>query len=281
MITCIICSRHSDISPELKQNIGDTIGTDYELVVIDNSYNQYSIFSAFNEGVRRAKGDILCFMHEDLLYISNDWGRSVLKLFEDSSIGIVGVVGTHFLPKTPCGWYHPMLFSGGCVQTYNGSQVYQHDITHFGDKSYLEAVAVDGMWFCIPKFLFAQGLRFDDITYNGFHCYDIDICLQVLQINYKVVITSGILVEHHSYGIFNIEWVRTTKLLFTKWQHMLPLNRGIMISEEEKMLRTKFVEQVMVWLEANANREEQLMQILRSKSYRLGKMLLHPFGVYK
>ena len=46
MISCIICSRKSDISAELKQNIQDTIGTDYELVIIDNSHSQYSIFSA-------------------------------------------------------------------------------------------------------------------------------------------------------------------------------------------------------------------------------------------
>ena len=60
MISCIICSRRPDISAELKENIASTIGCEYELVVIDNSKNEYSIFSAYNEGVRRAKGDILC-----------------------------------------------------------------------------------------------------------------------------------------------------------------------------------------------------------------------------
>ncbi len=68
MISLIICSRKSDISNSLKENIERTIGTDYELIVIDNSTNKYSIFSAYNEGVRRSKGDILCFMHEDILY---------------------------------------------------------------------------------------------------------------------------------------------------------------------------------------------------------------------
>ena len=66
MISLIICSRTADISDELKQNIATTIGCEYELCVIDNSRNEYSIFTAYNEGVRRAKGDILCFMHDDI-----------------------------------------------------------------------------------------------------------------------------------------------------------------------------------------------------------------------
>ena len=41
MITLIICSRNSDISNELKRNIAITIGVEYELVVIDNSKNDY------------------------------------------------------------------------------------------------------------------------------------------------------------------------------------------------------------------------------------------------
>ena len=67
MISIIICSRTPDISQELKQNIGTTIGCDYELVVVDNSSNDHSIFSAYNEGAEKAKSELLCFMHEDVL----------------------------------------------------------------------------------------------------------------------------------------------------------------------------------------------------------------------
>ena len=68
MISIIICSRKPDISDVLKQNIKETIGTDYELIVIDNSHNKYSIFSAYNEGLTLASGDVLCYMHEDLFF---------------------------------------------------------------------------------------------------------------------------------------------------------------------------------------------------------------------
>ena len=104
MISCIICSRQLDISAELKENIASTIGCEYELVVIDNSKNEYSIFSAYNEGVRRANGNVLCFMHEDILYHTQGWGNKITELLDDESIGIIGFGGSHLAPKAPIYW---------------------------------------------------------------------------------------------------------------------------------------------------------------------------------
>lgn len=112
MISCIICSRSAEIPQELKDNINATIGCDYELVVIDNSANKYSIFSAYNEGVRRAKGDILCFMHEDIEFLSKDWGKAVMAHFCNASLGVLGVVGGHCLPACPCSWWSAGINSG-------------------------------------------------------------------------------------------------------------------------------------------------------------------------
>ena len=78
MISIVVCSRYPKIDVSLEKNIRDTIGdVQYEIVWIDNSHNQYSIFEAYNEGVSRSKGDYLCFMHEDIVYWSHDWGDLV------------------------------------------------------------------------------------------------------------------------------------------------------------------------------------------------------------
>lgn len=76
MISIIICSRHHTLDEELRGNIKATIGNDilYEIVCIDNSNNCHSIFSAYEEGVKKAKGNYLCFMHEDIRFHSADWG---------------------------------------------------------------------------------------------------------------------------------------------------------------------------------------------------------------
>src|SRR5574344_1136126 len=104
MISCIICSRTPEISIQQRENIEKTIGVEYEIVVIDNSRNTYTIFSAYNEGVKRAVGDILCFMHDDIIFETNEWGITVEQILKQTEIGAVGVAGTHYLPNFPCYW---------------------------------------------------------------------------------------------------------------------------------------------------------------------------------
>lgn len=99
MISVIICSRQSDITSEQRRNILDTVGCECELVIIDNSGKRYSIFSAYNEGVRKSKGDILCFVHDDVEFVSANWGEKIIGHFDDKSIGIVGFAGSHMLSK--------------------------------------------------------------------------------------------------------------------------------------------------------------------------------------
>ena len=61
MISCIICSRQPDIPAELKENIASTSGCEHEIIVTDNSSNRDTIYSAYNQGVRKSRG-YLCFM---------------------------------------------------------------------------------------------------------------------------------------------------------------------------------------------------------------------------
>ncbi len=71
MLSIIICSRTSDISSEMRENFPNAIGTEYEWVIIDNSKLDYSIFLAYNMGVKKASGDICCFIHDVILFHSN------------------------------------------------------------------------------------------------------------------------------------------------------------------------------------------------------------------
>lgn len=277
MISLIICSRHSDIPKALKDNIDSSIGVDYELVIIDNSENKYSIFSAYNEGVRRSNYPLLCFMHEDILYHTLNWGNIVLEHFRDEKAGLIGVVGTHFLPGTPCGWYHSMIVSGGCIQreTYSdeGSAIEKRNLLRMENMKSIDAVAVDGMWFCVRKDAFRY-IQFDELNYNGFHCYDLDICMQLRENNYSVKIVSDILIEHFSYGSFNTEWVQGIHIFYNKWKSKLPQVRGVELSNAEIEIRTEFVKQVIVWITAYAQSQKELSGVRNSKAYRIGKRIL-------
>ena len=214
MISIIICSRTASISDELIQNIDQTIGIAYELVIIDNSNNIYSIFSAYNEGVKRSKYEVLCFMHDDIIFKTNDWGINVLNRFNAPKLGAIGVAGSPYYAILPGAWW-----SGGYItQSIYGEK----ELAYQTNKdNALPVVVLDGLWFCVRKSLFSM-IRFDDATFNGFHYYDIDISLQIQQKGYALLSVYDISIQHSS-GELDASWLKNALLLQKKWENNLPI----------------------------------------------------------
>lgn len=283
MISLIICSRQPDIPQELKDNIAETIGVEYELVVIDNSKNQYSFFQAYNEGVRRSQYPYLCFMHDDVLYHTQDWGTKVVEHFKDDKVGMIGVAGGHCMLNTPSSWWHSGLISKNYIQN-DFNQINKEIQSEFLSKSNfnlynnsVEVVAVDGFWFCLRKSLFTT-IHFDEINYKSFHCYDLDICFQVRNIDYKIFVVSNILLEHFSHGTVDSSLIEYLKIFYNKWKEQLPQIAGIKISQHELEIRTEFVNENFELLKYLIKSQSELANIRKSKTYRLGKFILKPFN---
>ena len=281
MISIIICSRNTHVSSELNNNIQNTIGVEYELIVIDNSKNRHSISSAYNEGEKQAKFPYLCFMHDDILFHTTDWGKKVIHHFQDTKVGLIGTIGSHFMPKTPIGWYQSKVTSGGGIQRVFENDGYsfesQMDLTYLQNKLSIEAVVVDGLWFCIPKSLFRL-VTFDENTFKEFHCYDLDICLQIREVGYQILIISDIVIEHFSLGSFTEAWVKNSVLFFKKWKDQLPQVAGVDLSVEEMKAREDIVAETFLWMSAYAQCRAELNNVRDSKAYRLGKFILKPFS---
>lgn len=271
MISCIICSRQSDVSAELKENIANTIGCKYELVVIDNSKNEYSIFSAYNEGVRRAKGDFLCFMHEDILYHTEGWGTIVIDTFDQyPEYGLFGVAGSQVLPKSPTPW---------CSTLFTASTVFSDILPAVSstmvniNRNIVPVVVVDGVWMFMSRDLF-KTIRFDDTTYKGFHMYDIDISLQVINAGYKVGVITKINLYHQSMGNYNLQWFDNMEKCWNKWNKLLPCS---VIDNPRVTHQTlsyfNHVYEEMYFLRKDSYK---MVKILSSKAYKLGRAILFP-----
>lgn len=283
MLSLIICSRNEKNLKKLKENIQLTIGTEYELVLINNSNNNYSIFSAYNEGVRRAKYPYLCFMHEDILYHTKGWGKNLVDHFKDEKIGLIGVAGGHYMPDCPASWW-----SAYCVteEYLQGKRVQtdDHGVIHYSSRksckdeaqTSVSAVAVDGFWFCIPRKLF-EIIRFDDEYYKGWHAYDLDICMQVIDANYQVHVIFDILIEHFSAGVVNSEWLFALEKFHKKWTDKLPAISGLKLSDMEITDRKCLVEDNYRLQKKIFEIEAEIDHIHISKAYRLGKFILKPF----
>ena len=274
MLSIIICSRKSDISFELKQNIADTIGCEYELIVIDNSRNQYDIFQAYNLGIEKAGGEILCFMHDDILMHTNNWGDVLQEQFKDNSIGMIGVGGSHFISSIPMYWSSSPFIAQ--YNWHNDNGIIEKNITIDTFNGELADVAVvDGVFFCIPKKLF-KTLRFDSNCYTGFHVYDMDISMQVLALGKRVCVTKGFIVEHFwsERRLQNQKYLdileKNLAIFSEKWKPFLPVVKGI--NEPEHVIRR---------LDNLFAAAYEAKKVRRSKAYKLGRVLLAPFRFIK
>ncbi|HQJ89343.1 MAG TPA: glycosyltransferase, partial [Paludibacteraceae bacterium] len=135
----------------------------------------------------------LCFMHEDILYKTENWGPLLLNFFKNySDVGCIGILGGNYMPKKPGYILDTRIMSGhylnhGKMTLFNS----------YMNQGCTEVVALDGVWFCIPKYLF-ELISFDEINYSGFHFYDMDISMQVRDVGYKVMVMDSIYIEHNN-----------------------------------------------------------------------------------
>ncbi|UOR03946.1 glycosyltransferase family protein [Hymenobacter aerilatus] len=227
MVSIIICSRSQDQLAQVKYNVAATIGAPYEVVAIDNSQGRYSIFQAYNWGIAQSTGDLLCFMHEDISFETQDWGQVVQRAFrENSRLGLLGVAGSSYKPAVPSGW----SFDSACddttymniVQYYKGRSDKNKIYSNPKKQTISNVVSVDGVWFCTTRAI-AEKVQFDEKTFSGFHCYDVDFSLAVLQ-HHEVAVTFEVLINHFSEGSFNDSWITETIKLHDKWRAILPIN---------------------------------------------------------
>jgi len=211
----------------LLENIKGTIGADYEIVHIDNSKGDYGICSAYNIGVRRAQGDILCFMHEDIMYHSHDWGKAVKRYMDVNQMGMLGVAGA-FTVSEKYDW----RFYGFITHLVQGFQTltnppyyYIKGIEWDTNEPLCRVAIVDGCWFCIKRELFTSGiLKFDEKTFPSFHLYDSDMSMQVNKVGLNIYICADIVLEHFSEGIYTSEFQQGLEDFLKKWKNDLPLS---------------------------------------------------------
>lgn len=266
MISIIICSKTPNIPTNLFANIEQTIGTEYELITINNSNNRHSLCSAYNEGIKKAKGTILCFMHTDILFETKDWGLKVEQILKDQSIGCVGIIGSYYLQKDYGYWDMMIPYTTGYVPCKIGI-VDMNKFTNHGDQ----VVAVDGMWFCIPQKMFNQ-ISFDDKTFTDFHFYDMDICMQINILRKKIIIARDLIIYHYCNPQYNTIFYDNMKKFYNKWNNYLPIAIGIEVDKDT-------TETISRWCRRMGHYylPKELEDVYSSFSFKLGKFLTAPF----
>jgi hypothetical protein len=185
-------------------------------IFLDNSFGD-SIFKKYNKGISMSEDvDVFVFMHDDVTIIDENFEKKieiVFKRFLD--VAIVGVIGTTVFNATG-GWWtcdRRTETIGHIIQGHpDGSE--NHMIEKIGFSK--DVITVDGCCFMGRAELFKNGTLKFDVSYEGYHFYDADICIQAKHKGYNVAV-ADILIKHESEGPMNKTWFMNKTKFVNKW----------------------------------------------------------------
>jgi len=271
MISIIVCSINETLLTQLKTNIQNTVGVEHEVIAIDNLVKNYSLARAYNEGAAQAKYPFLCFLHEDILLHTNNWGQALIKHLSDKNISLVGILGCLVKTHSPSGVYISIKHLNRINQLQRRrDDGTDHYVENPLNETFSEVATVDGMFLAVSKENHNK-YPFDENTLTGFHAYDIDYSLGQAK-NGKVIVVYDILIEHFSYGGNTRQWIDAQLLVTKKWGNQLP--RHIHLNQTE--LKQAEIINIETFLMAlYVNHYKKLLQL----KYLVKLLMLRPFGL--
>lgn len=228
MISIIVSSFNKDYFSKFSINVKQSIGVPFEIIQIWNP-GLYSICEVYNRGAESAKFDYLIFCHEDIFFLSQNWGRNIIGRFESNpDLGAIGFAGSSYIPYNFTGWDSSYMMSK------EGFHLIQHSKYCNKETMYLnvgndgtnikEVLALDGFFISVKRKIWDE-FKFDEFNFKKFHFYDIDFTLRISE-KYNVYVVYDIKTEHFSEGNYNKDWLDELRVFQKKWISKLPVYIG-------------------------------------------------------
>ena len=289
MISVIICSINPELLSGVAVTIEKTIGLPFELLYFDNREAKKSICKVYNELAEKAKFSYLCFVHEDVILETNDWGKIISDIFiNDSTIGLIGIAGCKYKSAYFSGWFSNIkeLDCANYTHKFKNGRIEKVYLSPSSNVDLQEVVCIDGVFICCLKEAW-QTTKFDDNLLKGFHFYDIDFSVRVA-LKYKVVVTYAIQIVHiTSGGDYGNNWIGTALLFHQNRRNLLPFSK---ILVDQKMADAEIISTTLDFLKnykiSVANKlqwiVEQNLMMSPLHYYAILKFLLYqPLGLKK
>jgi len=217
MITIAYSTRES--KPEFTEYLKKSSGFK-KLEVIEKVNNgSKSLAQVYNEVLLEAKTDIVVFCHDDIYFETTSWYNKLLKHFERSEFGIIGMAGTTQMPSSGM-WWEDRRKMVGIVNHESGGKKWESKYAESLGNSIMETVVVDGLFIAVDKRKIKKNFNED---FKGFHFYDIPFCFENHIEGVKVGVITNIRITHKSIGQTNEQWEENRKLFETKYAKNLPV----------------------------------------------------------
>ena len=247
LISVIICSidpvKYKLVCANLKERFG---GSPYEVIGI---HDAKSLCEGYNRGVKKSRGDILIFCHDDIEIISPSFVglvRKHLQVFD-----VIGCAGTTRLQDS-------MWFSSGDphihgVIAYPVANAWPSDLFHvsmWGGKELTQVggvQALDGVFFAANRRV-VESVRFDEETFDGFHGYDTDFTFAAFLHGFEVAVCKDILIAHKkSAGDFEGIYKTYASRFWEKYKDRLSEKAGDGLNQQVNYLNVSREQMLTIW----------------------------------
>lgn len=188
-----------------------------EILHIENN-GEYSLTEVYNKLLDKATNDIVVLCHDDIYFDTIDWGRRLLKHFDKTDYGIIGVAGSTDLSENGVWWDDKSKMYGIVNHEQNGKKwtsKYSEDLRN----KITPSCVVDGVFISLSKSRIRE--RFDE-DIKGFHFYDIDFSISNSIKGVKIGVLYNIRLTHKSIGMTNDDWEYNRKFFVNKRSDILP-----------------------------------------------------------
>ncbi len=221
MFTIICCTIRPEAAEELRENVAATIGVPFEWLPFDNRTAGRGICSVYNECAARARYDLLCFVHEDVRFLTPGWGGRLARKLREGDCGVIGFAGSTVKLRRMTGWNCcPAALRCNYVQHMRGRGHLKR--RNPGGAEFSPVVTLDGMCLFVHREVW-RTVGFDERTLPGFHCYDLDFTIGAAAAGRRNYVAHGVTVEHFSAGAYSAGWLSDMQRLHAKWAGRLPL----------------------------------------------------------
>jgi glycosyltransferase involved in cell wall biosynthesis len=218
--------------PEFVEYLKKTSGFKKIEVIEKINNGEKSLSQVYNEIISESENDIIVLCHDDILFETNGWYSKLLKHFEKTEYGIIGVAGTTYMPSSGMWWEQKGRMVGIVNHEHEGKKWVSKYSDSFGN-GIRDTVIVDGLFIVIDRRRIKH--TFDE-SVPGFHMYDVNFCFKNFLENVKVGVITNIRITHKSIGMVNQQWDDNRKMFAEKYKDNLPAKIKYKFEDRIKVL---------------------------------------------
>ena len=206
-------------NPEFIEYLKKSSGFKKINVIEKVNNGEKSLSQVYNEILEESQTDIVVLCHDDIYFDTTSWYSKIIKHFEKSDFGILGVAGTTSLTDSGRWWDEKRKMVGIVNHEHEGKK-WESKYSESFENGICETLIVDGLFIALHKKRIKK--NFDE-SVDGFHFYDVTFSFSNHLEGVKVGVITNIRITHKSIGMTNEKWEENRIKFAKKFKNNLPV----------------------------------------------------------